>query len=70
MKYHALLVIFRKVANCHLLQIIGGALRVKIHTLILRPECCLIIFFLKLLTNEAEQTLVWPQTLSLKMYFL
>ena len=32
MKYHALFVIFEKAEiffNCHLLQIIGGALRVK-----------------------------------------
>ena len=33
MKYHALLVIFEKnskIGNCRLLQIIGGALRVKV----------------------------------------
>ena len=37
MKYHALFVIFeksRKILNCRLLQIIGGALRVNWHQLI------------------------------------
>ena len=35
MKYHALFVIFEKsekIWNCRLLQIVGGALRVKIET--------------------------------------